>query len=341
MTTLHRLGRRPPAGAGWAAESTSKRSPSRWAAQEHTVAGVVRGMTRLAALTVVCVFLVTALTGCLNNPRAGDVSPSMSGHPTSMTESVTSTQTTSAGERPPALPPERMLFSNCTGFTAGGNARLRPNGPPVPPGWEPRDPTVLGYSVLLHGYECQRISAGPFERGPIHIIWDGHSDADFPADCLLNETGSPIETVLNVFMIDDPELAAYFQQTYDLPAIYSAVQFDAPNSAAPRLLTWRWQTGRQTSEFHLVDDGTSSPDPTGDRMFWQRGDGIGQMDFLQEQFSPEYGNRFGYGTAYAPMLQSDNPQGQFAGTADNIQSDGPTVVSLYSDLLCKQPESMG
>jgi hypothetical protein len=197
------------------------------------------------------------------------------------------------------------------------------------------------YSMGLYGYECERISVGPFERGPIHIIWDGHDNADFPADCILNETGFQVESVLNVFLVDDPELASYFRQTYELPATYSAIQVDASASVTPRQLTWRWQSGQQTSEIHLVDDGTStSPDNTGDRIYWQRGNGIGRMDFIQDAFSPDIG-RLGYGTLYPPMLQSDTPQGEFAGIVDYITTTGPAVVRLYSDLLCKNPEPMG
>lgn len=195
--------------------------------------------------------------------------------------------------------------------------------------------------MLLFGYECERVSVGPFERGPVHIIWDGHNNADFPADCLLNETGFLREYVLNVFLLDDAELATYLQQTYGLPAIYSKIQVDAPSSQAPRQLAWSWQSGQQTSEIHLIDDGSSSASTPGERMFWQRGTGIGRMDFLHHKFSPDTANRPGYGTLYPPMLQSDNPGGQFAGTVDYITTDAQAVVSLYRDPLCKQAEQMG
>ena len=162
---------------------------------------------------VVAAFLV--LAGCSSPKEALPPSPSAS-----------ETQTTTSSDPPILVPtpggnetsiPRTLLVGPCTSWSVSGPtppAPLRPSRPPN--GWDERaDPQG---SFDLVAYTCERISVGPFERGPVHLLLEGHPNADFPEACEEDQVESPtLYHVVHLMGLDDPELVAYLNETYDLP----------------------------------------------------------------------------------------------------------------------------
>lgn len=119
----------------------------------------------------------------------------------------------------------------------------------VPAGWEPRqDVTNVDLGVL----RCQRISTGPFERGPISLALNYHNAAEFPDQCQQGDFG--VLRVLHGLWVNDTEVAAWLHQAYGMPA-FSAV-FSYTENVVLGDTTKTWQItpdGAATSEI-VMDD---------------------------------------------------------------------------------------
>lgn len=194
--------------------------------------------------------------------------------------------------------------------------------------------------ILLVGYQCERLSLGSFERGPVHLVWDAHGGADPPPRCLENETLPTHAAILNVLLVDDQELVAHFQAEYGVPARYAEFTVDEQSAGSLTERTWSWVADGSTSSFTFLDDGTNSPDPISDRLFWARGSGgLGQLDLTYERNGLTITTRSGHGPMQTPMLMAETPQQYLiAFTQYYTSMAGTGHFRIYSDQLCEQLE---
>jgi hypothetical protein len=192
------------------------------------------------------------------------------------------------------------------------------------------------------GYECNRISIGPFERGPIRIVTDGHDKADIPLACKATVKGGSHQAILNTFLVNDSMVADYLAATYGLPATYAQIQNQAQAAGALVQHAWTWTPpGLSASTVMIFDDGQAQSNDISDRFYWQRGAGIGILDFVYTRQGPTFTNRAAYGTMQPPMLLASQPQGLFiSSSADYYPSlSGEGIIRLYKDAQCQQAES--
>jgi hypothetical protein len=230
-------------------------------------------------------------------------------------------------------------LSNCTAFDSSTGPFPRAIAPgQAPPGWEPKAASSSMSYVFMLGYDCHRISVGPHERGPVRIIVDGHDNADTPTDCAANAPMGSSRIIISTLLISDRELASYLHTALGLPAINATIQNQTISNGAS---TWTWNVaGGSASKVMVVDNMVSASNDQSDRFYWQRGSGIGILDFKYTRQGPAYTNRAAYGNVQSPMLLASQPQGAFvASAADFYPSlDGTGTLHLYSDNQCKQPE---
>jgi hypothetical protein len=207
----------------------------------------------------------------------------------------------------------------------------------TPPGWEPKDPTTpVGFAASA-GYECKRIHLGTFERGPIRIVWDGHNNADVPPDCSKNEPQKVVESILNVMLVDDDEVAAYLKSRFGMPVLHGDIQ--EQSQAAGQLVehTWSWDSGQGASQLVFPSDGTNQSRDGAVRIFWQNGTGIGALDLVETRFGTRVSDRAGYGTMKPPMLLANLTAGLFTGTVGYnhyVSTEG--TFQSFADYQCKE-----
>lgn len=229
-------------------------------------------------------------------------------------------------------PPQRFLLSQCTSFV--GEHYLFPGPSQAPQGWEPRDPLKPGW-VFVSGYECNRIHLGPYERGPVRIVWDGHTNADFPPACVEGMKHPTARLLLNVILVDDAEIAAYLSDAYGLPTFHSPIGIAGQSANAPRQLTWTWGNGTK-SQLNFVDDGTAGEGPRDERLFWEKDGGIAALDLAHDGKGSAVADRFGYGQMGSPMLLADVAGGVFSGTVrHSFGIETEANVRFYRDLGCE------
>jgi hypothetical protein len=233
-----------------------------------------------------------------------------------------------------------MVLTQCTGFYAIAQPAPKAISPgAAPPGWEPTNPTDPFTAVNVGGVECNRLRIGPLERGPVRFVWAGHGNADIPDSCgRTNRTALTTPHVLNVFVINDRDIAGYLKEQYGMPAIYGSVDVAAQGAGSLVQRTWSWTPeGQGKSELTLVDDGTLEPYDDADRFWWPHGDGIAQLDFDYTRNGVTITDRPAYGTMVAPSLPPP-PDGNFLGTAIYFSSlSGEGKVTFFSDRLCEHP----
>lgn len=233
----------------------------------------------------------------------------------------------------------RLVLSQCTGFVGSTHPYPRAVGPgQPPPGWEPVDSTIPTSYVLIGGYECNRVSIGPYERGPVRIVWDAHDHADIPAKCLEGRPPLSLAPILNAVLANDQQIADHLRNEYGLPVEYAEINATAQPTGPMNERSWTWGPGSTPSELTFVDDGTSAPFDFNERFLWQRRNGIGVLDMTYERTGPELTDREGYGVMQTPMLLANSTTQLFAGPINYFPTlSGEGAFHLFSDLMCEQP----
>lgn len=234
--------------------------------------------------------------------------------------------------------PEALRLTGCASWSANVATVDGLGGPsPRPEGWG--SSTTPGFTYQLSGWRCEWASVGPFERGPIHLLFDGHSNADVPLDCTKDNVGTTSLLVLSSIWTEDAELAAWLAQTYGLP-VYVSEFGDVDNGSAPLLVhEWSWGVGRETSRIAVIDDGTHlGTSRLAERFFWQPSEGGISWLEISTDGKKSQGDRMAYGEAKPPMLLASRPnEGTFvADSADWYSTaDADARIRRYSDMNCE------
>lgn len=280
--------------------------------------------------------IIAALAGCFGEDKMPEVdSPTPTRPSDTSTDSSTSQPTTITV---PDVPSNELLLTNCVGWDAFRNY-ASPFAPGMPPeGWDPATPDNV-VTVALFGFRCDRIATGPYERGPVHILLDTHGNADVPEKCAADRNGITGFRVLQHFVTDDAEVAAYLQTTYGTPVLIASFQESDQDLAASALHTWTWAVDDQPpSTMTILDYKQNQKLPTVfERLFWQQGEGMVALEIEVEQ-NGAVTNLLANGTVQAPFLLAQDTAGIFTGQGDwrtGVQGHG--VFTVYQDRLCTEP----
>ena len=166
--------------------------------------------------------IVLLLAGCLD----GHNEPKLDGPSPSATFRHTETMSGSTGLPSPPPNGNSTQMIALDGCRKGINAAiyvpqaLYPNAVPPEASWAANSP-LLVMTVEVH--ECQRISVGPFERGPIHFLLEYHDNVDAPASCRAIPGDYTSDDALSQMWLDDPDIVSYLQTTYRLPIRFASV----------------------------------------------------------------------------------------------------------------------
>ncbi|MCA1810966.1 MAG: hypothetical protein LC623_03020 [Halobacteriales archaeon] len=238
---------------------------------------------------------------------------------------------------------KELQLTNCTSWLVLVNfpAGMAPGQPP--PGWQPGSPLNLISRVIMQEYHCNRIAIGPYERGPVNLLLESHTNAAYPANCTSSATVFTNFYVISSLWIDDPDIAGYLNTTMAGLPIH-VTSFQVSDQATGPLLdrTWQWGPTQPPSTLTIHDDQRyEAHEPWHDRFFWPRGNGIGvmQIDATGPGAAGPYASRPVEGTMQPPMLLASQNGGRFAGDSQWQPSvDGTGVFTYYLDKACQQPE---
>jgi hypothetical protein len=205
--------------------------------------------------------------------------------------------------QPPAGDGDALALTDCVGFTLDV---LLP-GPAArgerPPGWAP--PRTPSTHVAVDGLRCQRVSLGPLERGPVHLVLESHTNAQPPAACLDGLPGAARRAVLATALADDDGLVAALRAR-GVPASFAEVSEDGVGGDAPaQAHSWSWRNGTaaasDASSVTVPGDAATQPEDGLQRLFWTAGGGLGRLDLSVTRLGA-IGPRVGTGSFQPPML---------------------------------------
>ncbi|MEA3143757.1 MAG: hypothetical protein QOG31_1081 [Thermoplasmata archaeon] len=230
-----------------------------------------------------------------------------------------------------------MELTDCVGqftdFTFPGDT----NPGQHPPGWnrETERPTS---GIIMESWKCQRVSWGPFERGPVSMLFESHTNGFSPPKCQIKATGT--EAILTSWWISDADLAAYAQTMYHAPALFGTFDFTASNVGPiiQHKISWGLP-GKPASSFDVVEGQDYRPaDPSPLlRVFWFDNSTVHLMDQYAINSLPNSPGDLVTGKMYPPMLM--------AKTTENYVSEGEWYrdsrlsadFASFKDLQCNEP----
>ena len=216
---------------------------------------------------------------------------------------------------------------------------LAPNGffaTARPAGWGPGNNPLTALDYFL--YHCQRVSVGPFERGPVVFMLEAHTDGEPPAAC---QQGHPNGNfIVNRLWINDADVAAYLKSTFGLPAENAAMGFQQTTTGVLVENHWTFGVpGQQASDLttrRVLSNDSYAPQQT--RYFWHdsRVNGTSYMDVDEtwhySQGDPQVVN----GTIHDPLLYGK--VGSFLSRGIQfVDTDVSAQVIQFRDTQCKEP----
>lgn len=285
---------------------------------------------KLVALTIVGLML--GVSGCAGKPGDG---PRESSTPTAEPPIGTSSSSTTATNPPPTLDevPLDAFLSDCRRWNSAIVGPANVFGGSSPEGWE-----RATASTLLMGFlECDRVSWGSFERGPVHVLMEFTEDSFAPLTCQQGDFDR--YHILRSLWIDDETVASWIKATYGIPALVGDFAVADPGGLVE---TWTWsQPGGESSEMTFQD-----PPPTQNtpltyihRAFWFNETGVSYMDIREEYLNDDYSSPAAYGMLRPPMqYASMTGQTAFSGIVDYTPSaDEAFSISRFGDLDCQKP----
>jgi hypothetical protein len=295
-------------------------------------------MTRHAA-GILLLVVASLSAGCFERAGPSGEGPTSSDAPTaSMTTSSASTSTPGPDNSTKADP--ELIQTGCTSwrivrqFYGTGSPGTRP------PGWEPADATAVITGIEVYGFNCQRVSVGPFERGPVQMVLEMHTNVSFPAACLEGADPFVIPAVLQSIWVNDAEIAGYLRQEYGMPTFFADIQQEDTSLQAVNAHEVSWgEPGQPASVLTTVDD---AEDRTGDslpyRLAWPVGSAVWLLDYVPSLDDPFLFQRVTAGKFEQPMLLAGVDGGQYAGNgAWYDRFEATARVLAFADGRCAQP----
>ncbi len=283
-------------------------------------------------------FLSAAFAGCVgtggSDAQGSDAGGSLQDELASVSENATWTMQDILPSTP--LGNGSVALSQCSSVQFGLLVPPTANPGSRPPDWEPAGGTTVFGGIGLVGYHCQRIALGPFERGPVHLIFESHGAATFPPECVREAIETDLRGIVSNFWIDDAQIAAYVNATYGIPVRVADIERTEPLAGPANQETWTWgEPGAEPSTFTVTAPSARSPLDQGLMAFWPSGTGIAR---LYGNFELKGMSGSAHGVFKPPMLMSEFAQGAYAGeTTWSTEGDGRLQFTLYRDRFCEEP----
>lgn len=208
-----------------------------------------------------------------------------------------------------------------------------------PPGWEPGPTPAMQLHVEIQ--HCERVTVGPYSRGPHFVLIERHGGFMAPASC---EQGNFSESnVLSKIWIDDAEIAAYLHDSLGMPAAFAAIAVEESgvDGAAKK---WVWTFGLPGETPSTIEEVQHDADLDSViietlRLFWLNDDeGISYLDATVTTGGDQWGNRFNTGNFRKPFLYATTGTETYAGTGDALKDSNLIGdFSHFRDSACTDP----
>lgn len=285
----------------------------------------IASMNQLPALLLFGMLLAGCATHGTTKPGPPALTPS----------TAPSANPTSTG---PNLPPREsrggsasIELTDCHGFDTGFDAPYNMIPSHVPQGWQTYNDTT---DLQLEAFQCNRVSIGSFERGPIYYAMEWHNNAIAPQNC---QPGAYTRMrVLVGLWISDQEVASYLNATMGMPSQYA--QFESQNQTGTGVTDWTFgPPGMTPSEFKVQDLPQQNSGIAGDqyRLVWPNNlGGVSYLDWIERFANDNIANPGIVGNWRAPLLYTNLGVDAFASTVDLDTGDGSGTFSQFQDLKC-------
>jgi hypothetical protein len=236
--------------------------------------------------------------------------------------------------------PAQISWNECRGMGATlsyhGNV-FDIDGGHTPPGWEPDVQEDHRYYFMVN--RCERVAVGPFERGPVHFLYEAHGGVEPPQACIEFDGGADDVKVLLGLWVDDPEVASYLRESLAMPVIDAAISLEVVTDPGNKSLHhWTWSSGQQPSEIFALRSGpVSGTAKYVERLAWHNGTAVTLLDLHEDKSTADGDAPTAHGTLAPPMAYSSGVPRPFVGLAglwDTSDHHGP--ITRFGDLECAQ-----
>jgi hypothetical protein len=188
--------------------------------------------------------------------------------------------------------------------------------------------------------ECQRISVGRFERGPIHFLIEEHDKIAIPQACLDYEPEYDDFRVLRRLWLDDAELVQYLSESLGLPTLLGQFAFTRTPTDSVHGRTWTWkEPGQPESEIiysrlETIPGGSASTA----RLVWHNGSAVTLMDFTEDEKRPAVSTLNTVVRLHPPMMHAVPEAEVYTGVYSLVDSgDYSGQIYRFGDLKCERP----
>lgn len=237
-----------------------------------------------------------------------------------------------------------MELTGCEGGGVNLNAPKAIMPGSAPEGWQTNPDTNNPFplnAAHVELFQCDRISWGPFERGPLYIMTETHVNFTAPESCRQNRTF--IDTViLESIWFSDAEVAAFANATFAMKAYFADFNSTFSPVGDVRHWTWTWALpGGQTSEISYYDSGqqiNATENPV-HREYWDNGPGVSYLEWSQTD-SYNILNGVATGALHDPLLwgrSSPNPQYAAVTASREYDASASSNIARFADNQCLQP----
>jgi hypothetical protein len=239
---------------------------------------------------------------------------------------------------PIASIPTQIAWNECQGLEAAlphYNALVDVDDGETPPGWEPEADQDGRHYFMLN--RCERVSIGPFERGPVSFLVEGHNRVNPPTPCREFNAGFESFNVLLSFWIDDPEVGTFLRETYGLPIRIGRFSSQVTPLPEGELHQWTWSSDGDESTLAVKRPGMGDDlSPYLIRYVWHNETGVSLLDLHEDAVVP-YTSTIAEGMLAPPMKYAQGsmrPYTGFSPTWNHADHYGP--IFRFGDMACKE-----
>ena len=233
-----------------------------------------------------------------------------------------------ADARDPAL-----QFTSCAGWQLTAIYPMATHPGHTPPEWAP-GPEVLVGTVDAQGWTCERVKVGPFERGPVNVLFETHTKQRVTGACASANEVTFVQQLERLW-IDDPEVGAFLSRHHGMPVQVADFHVVRDEADGVTRLAWTWDNAGGPSSAQAYDAGERAAEPALPlRLFWQGAAGASSLDLRFTVQGPAQGDRLAFGSFSAPMLLADRPL--VASPGQVLEGDFSGQLREFGDMSCER-----
>ncbi len=284
------------------------------------------------AMNAAMIGVLFLLAGCLG---AGEEAPAATSSGASPSLSPTSSGSPGSDLEPaaPAMN-STVAANNCTKWSTNMAFPLTAGPGPAPASWEPEP--QLFTQVWLAFFECQRVSVGLVERGPVRILMEGHNRISPPEKCTTTSPHWDVFFWLTGIWTNDTAVTSALS-SFEMPA--HDAQFDRSDTPVADFTKTKWSfrpVGGAPTELEFISNsGDSVVAGELERLFWETPPGVSVVTLEQTWRGPSTQVGTTTGVVGAPLILASTANGAFVGSAGKY-TDWAFAgdVIRYGDLQC-------